>query len=97
MPNLITNYNLGSDLRNENPELNRQLSQMYSTTANVVNQKISKYVTNGTSRPHVNPPASSDFNKSFEEGDIFVRTDTNSAWIMSSRTSSFAVTWTLIT
>ncbi len=97
MPTLITNFNWGSAVRNDNPELTRQLSTAYSDTANVVNTKISKYVTNGDSKPNVNPPASSDFNKNFEIGDIYVRIDTNSAWIMTSRTSSIAVTWTLLT
>jgi hypothetical protein len=97
MPTMIQNFNWGSALRNENPELTRQLSIAYSDTAQVVNTKISKYATDGNLRPHVNPPASSDFNKNFEIGDIYVRTDTNTAWIMTSRTSSTAVTWTQIT
>lgn len=97
MPTLITNYNWGSSLRNENPELTRQLSNSYSDIANVMNTKVSKYTTDGVQRPHVDPPASSEFNKNFEIGDIYVRTDTNSAWIMTSRTTSTAVTWTIIT
>ena len=97
MPTLITDFNWGSSLRNENPELTRQLSEAYSGTAFCVNTKISKYVTDGVQKPHVNPPANSDFNKNFELGDIYVRTDTNTAWIMTSRTTSNAVTWTLVT
>lgn len=97
MPTLITNYNWGSSLRNDNPELNRQLSDAYSTTALTVNTKVSKYSTDGILRPHLNPPASSDFNKNFEIADIYVRTDTNTAWIMTGRTTSTAVTWTQIT
>jgi len=97
MPTLITNYNWGTSLRNENPELTRQLSQAYTDTALVVNTKVSKYTTDGLQRPHINPPANSDFNKNFEIGDIFVRTDTNAAWIMTSRTTANAVIWTLIT
>lgn len=97
MPTLITNFNWGSSVINANPELTRQLSTAYTDTALIVNTKVSKYVTNGSGRPNVNPPASSDFNKNFEIGDIYVRIDTNSAWIMTSRTSSIAVTWTLIT
>ncbi len=97
MPTLLTSYNWGAALRNENPDLARQLSQSYSDLALAVNSKISKYVTNGTSRPHVNPPANSDFNKNFEEADIYVRSDTDTAWIMTSRTSATAVVWTQIT
>lgn len=97
MPTLITNFNFGSSIRNQNPELNRQLSEAYTDTALVVNTKISKYVTDGSAKPHVDPPASSQFNVNFDLGDIYVRSDTDSAWIMTSRTSSSAVTWTLVT
>lgn len=97
MPTLLNDFNYGSDLRNNNPELNRQLSQAYTATANAVNTKVSKYVTDGTTKPNVNPPASSQLNANFEIGDVYVRTDTNTAWIMTSRTSSIAVTWKQIT
>lgn len=97
MPTLITNFNWGRAVNNANPELVRQLSQAYSDTANIVNTKISKYFTDGIQKPHVDPPASSDFNINFEIGDVFVRTDTDSAWMMTSRTTSSAVTWSLIT
>lgn len=96
MPTLITNFNYGSSLRNENPELARQLSIAYSDTANVVNTKISKYVTDGVQKPHMNPPANDAFNMNFEIADVFVRTDTDTAWMMTSRTTSSAVTWTQI-
>jgi len=97
MPTLITNYNWGSSLKNQNPELTRQLSDSRTEMALAVNTKVSKYNTDGNQRPHVNPPASSEFNKNFEICDIYVRTDTNTAWIMTSRTTSEAVTWTVIT
>ncbi len=106
MPTLIVNYNWGRSLQNFNPELTRQLSSAYTDTANAVNSKLSKYVTNGEERPNVDPPAtpdnprrrpSSPFNKSWEIGDIYVRTDMNMAWIMTSRTTAEDVVWTLIT
>ncbi len=97
MPTLITNFNWGTALKNANPELTRQLSAAYTDTALAVNTKISKYSTNGTSRPHMNPPANDQFNANFEICDVFVRSDTDQAWMMTSRTSSIAVTWTLIT
>ncbi len=97
MPTLITTFNWGGALRNDNPELARQLSDAYTNTANVVNVKVSKYFTDGKTKPNVDPPASSQFNMNFEIGDIYVRTDTDTAWIMTSRTSSIAVTWTQIT
>ncbi len=97
MPTLITNFNWGSSLVNENPGLTRQLSEAYGSTARVVNTKISKYVTDGVQRPHVDPPANDQFNANFELADIYVRSDTDTAWIMTSRTTSTAVSWTLIT
>lgn len=97
MPTLITNFNWGSALVNDNPSLTRQLADAYSNTARVVNTKISKYVTDGVQRPHVDPPANDPFNQNFELADIYVRQDTDTAWIMTSRTTSNAVTWTLIT
>lgn len=97
MPTLIQNFNWGASLRNNNPELTRQLSQAYTDTATAVNTKSSKYFTDGNQKPHVNPPANSDFNKNFEVGDLYVRTDTDTAWIMTSRTTSNAVTWKIIT
>lgn len=97
MPTLITNFNWGTALRNFNPELVRQLSQAYTDTAQVMNTKVSKYFTDGLQKPHVNPPANSQFNSNFEIADIYVRTDTNTAWIMTSRTTANAVTWTQIT
>jgi hypothetical protein len=97
MPFLSLNYNFGADLRNENPDLYRQLSEMYNSIAGVLNTKVSKYVTNGSSRPNVDAPANSQLNANYEIGDIYVRTDTNRAWIMTSRTTITAVTWTVIT
>lgn len=97
MPILANYFNYGSAVRNENPELNRQLSESYSKTAYAVNSKTSRYVTDGVRFPNVDPPANSDFNKNFELGDLYVRTDTNMAWIMTSRTTSESVTWTVIT
>ncbi len=97
MPTLSNNFNWGKALFNDNPELTRQLAQAYTQTALIVNGKVSKYVTDGDQKPNVDPPANSDFNKNFEIGDIYVRIDTDSAWIMTSRTNANAVTWKLIT
>jgi hypothetical protein len=97
MSRLNTTYNFGASLRNANPALNRQLGQIYNLIALALTDRVSKYVTNGEQRPHVDPPASSQFNVAFDIGDIYVRTDTDTAWIMTSRTTSEAVTWTVIT
>ncbi len=96
MPTIVTDFNFGDSLL-QNPQLNRQLAQIYTTLAQTVNTKISKYFTDGVLKPHVNPPASSQFNRNFDICDIYVRSDTNTAWIMTSRTSDIAVTWTQIT
>lgn len=94
MPRMITTTNWGSALRNENPELTRQLSEVYSDTAFVVNTKSSKYITN-VDPP--NPATPSQFNKNLEQGDFWVNSVTNNAWIMTSRTTDLLVTWKLIT
>lgn len=91
MPRLPTNYNFGRIERDENPELIRALSDMYSKTALEVNYRVSKRVVAGQ-----NPPASNEVNKNFEIGDMWIRTDTNGVWVMTSRTSDIAVTWTAV-
>ena len=97
MATLVNNFNFGTALYNSNRELTRQLGTLYSNIALVVNTKISKYFTDGVLKPHVNPPANNQFNKNFEICDIYVRTDTDTAWIMTSRTTDTAVIWTQIT
>jgi len=97
MPTLIQDFNWGQNLKNQNPELTRQMSKAYNDTALTVNSKSSKYTTDGNQKPHNNPPANDQFNKNFEIGDLFIRTDVDTAWIMTSRTSSEIVTWTQIT
>lgn len=92
MPVLAQKFNFGNALQNDNPDLYRQLDQTYTTTAQIVNTKISKYSTSG-----VDAPANNQLNANFEIGDIYVRTDTDTAWIMTSRTSNEIVNWQLIT
>lgn len=90
MSRLDERYNWGSELSKENPELYRQLNDVYFDIAKSSNGKSNKNVTDS------DPPANSQVNKNFDIGDIWVRTDTNSAWIMTSRTSAEAATWTSI-
>ena len=97
MPTVITKFNWGNALLNQNPLLTRQLSESYSDLAICINTKSSVYVTDGINKPHVNAPAVSSLNANYSIGDMFVRTDTDTAWIMTSRTTSEAVTWTQIT
>lgn len=97
MPTLIESFNWGRRQLEKDPELTRQLASAYNTTASTVNGKVSRYVTDGDRKPNVDPPATGQFNKNWDIGDIYVRTDTDMAWIMTSRTTAEAVTWTLIT
>ena len=92
MVTLAQRFNWGQNLIDSQPQMFRRLNEAYTNTAQVVNMKISKYSTSG-----VDAPANSSLNRNFEIGDVYVRTDTNTAWMMTSRTTDVAVTWTLIT
>jgi len=92
MPTLVTRYNWGKGADEEENRKNRQLSDTFSDIAITVNNKLSKRVISGQ-----NPPAIDQVNKNFEIGDVWVRTDTDDAWIMTSRTNDTTVTWTIIT
>ena len=94
MPTLILNYNWGGSLRNENPELTRQLAETFSNIAFCVNTKVSKYI-GTTDAP--DPVTPSQTNKNLDLGDIWVNKSTDVAWIMTSRTTDLLVTWTQIT
>lgn len=91
MTRLNTRFNWGATLAEENPDLYRQLNDTYTDTAETVNRKANR------NTDTVNPPANSPVNKNFDIGDIWVRTDNNTAFMMTSRTSAEAATWTLIT
>lgn len=90
--NLPLYKNFGSEIKEISPVLANQLTQMYSDIANAVSVNIKKNVVSGA-----DPAANEQRNSFFSIGDITVRTDTNTAWIMTNRTTPNAVTWTLIT
>ncbi len=90
--NLPLYKNFGSEVVELSPVLANQLSQMYSDIANSLSLAIKKNVVTGA-----NPAANDQRNSFFSVGDITVRTDTDTAWIMTSRTTPNAVTWTQIT
>ena len=90
--NLPLFKNFGGETRKLSPQLANQLSQMYTDIANAIAQAIKKDVRTGS-----DPLANDQRNSFFSIGDITVRTDTNKAWVMTSRTTPNAVTWTLIT
>lgn len=90
--NLPLYKNFGSEVKELSPVLSNQLSQMYSDIANSLALSVKKDVVSGA-----DPVANTQRNSFFSIGDITIRTDTDSAWIMTSRTTPNAVTWTLIT
>lgn len=90
--NLPLYKNFGSEVLELSPTLSNQLSQMYSDIVNALNLGIKKNVLTGA-----DPAANDQRNSIFSIGDIAVRTDTDQAWIMTSRTTPNAVTWTIIT
>lgn len=91
MPNQTPRFNWGTEIKNINPTLYNQLNDSFSSTARVLNTKTSKYRTN------VNPPADDQINTLFEEGDFWINEDTDTAWILTSRTTNTAATWKQIT
>lgn len=90
--NLPAYKNFGSEVNELSPELANQLSQMYTEIVSALSQGIKKDVVTGA-----DPAANAQRNSFFSVGDITVRTDTDMAWIMTSRTTPNVVVWTLIT
>lgn len=91
MPTLPRRYNFGGKLKEKSPEIVNQLTDLYEDIALVVNTKVSKRVISG-----VSPPANDQVNSFLEIGDMWIRTDTNGVWVMTSRTTPNAVTWTAV-
>lgn len=83
-------FNWGSELKDDNPTLHNQLTEVYASIARAMNTKASKMVAT------TNPPATGQVNSSFDIGDLWVNTATDAAWIMTSRASDITVTWTSI-
>jgi hypothetical protein len=90
--NLPLTRNWGNDLLATNPDFIRNLDEMYSKIALTLQVVIKKGVITGA-----DPAAVDQRNTLFSIGDITVRTDTNQAWILTSRTAPDTVVWTLIT
>lgn len=91
MPSQTPRFNWGAEIKNINDTLYNQLNDSFSSTARVLNTKTSKYITN------VNPPADDQINLNFEQADIWINQSTDTAWILTSRTTNTAVTWKQIT
>jgi len=92
MPTLPRTFNWGSKIKEFGNDLYNQLSKAYTDTADVLNTKVSKRVISNQ-----DPPASDQINRNYDIGDVWVRTDADRAWMMTSRTTDIAVTWTQIT
>lgn len=84
--------NFGNEVVNQMPQLARQLDEMYTDIANAMTFLVKKNILTNS-----NPAANDQRNSFFSIGDISIRTDTDTAWIMTSRTTPNAVTWTQIT
>jgi len=89
--NLPLKKNWGGAYTPENATLIRALDEMYTDIANSIGVLVKKNILSGA-----DPAANDQRNSFFSIGDIAVRTDTDAAWIMTSRTTPNAVTWTLI-
>ena len=87
--NLPLYKNFGQDIRELSPSLATQLTQMYTDIANAIRYGVKKNVITGS-----DPQAVDQRNSFFSIGDITVRTDTDSVWVMTSRTDPETVTWT---
>jgi hypothetical protein len=74
-------FNFGDEIKNINPTLYNQLNDFYIATARVLNTKPSTHTTN------TDPLASSQVNSGFLTGDFWVNQSTDTAWIMTSRTT----------
>lgn len=90
--NLPLKKNFGRELSDQLPYLARQLDEMYTDIANAINNVVKKNIVSGA-----DPVANDQRNSFFSVGDITIRTDTDTAWIMTSRTTPNIVVWTLIT
>lgn len=90
--NLPLKKNFGREVSEELPYLARQLDEMYTDIANSINNLVKKNIVSGA-----DPAVTDQRNSFFSIGDITIRTDTDKAWIMTSRTTPETVVWTLIT
>lgn len=91
MSRLQRRFNYGTEIKNVNDTLYNQLNDSYYSTATVVNTKSTRVVNT------INPPANDQINSGLDIGDFWVNSDTDTAWIMTSRVTAEQVTWKQIT
>ena len=90
--NLPLKKNWGAAYTDDNAVLNRSLDEMYTDIANAISPLVKKNILNGA-----DPAANDQRNRFFTIGDLAVRIDTDTAWIMTSRTDPDNVVWSQIT
>jgi len=91
MSRIPRKFNYGSEVKNINETLYNQLNDSYYEVSTCVSTKTTRF------EQKTNPPSSDKVNAGLDIGDIWINSATNSAWIMTSRTTAASVTWTLIT
>ena len=91
MSRLPIRFNFGSAIKTLSDQLYNQLNDSYFSIAAAVNVRPTIRVETG------DPPAQSQANGGLSVGDIWINQTTDSAWIMTSRTSLESVTWKQIT
>lgn len=91
MSRLSRRFNWGSELKNINQTLYNQLNDSYFSISVAVNTKSTRMVSD------FDPPASDPINAGLDIGDLWVNQKSNTAWIMTSRSTTNSVTWTQIT
>lgn len=97
MSRISTRYNWGKEIEDKYPELFRRLNEIYTDLALVINETSRVAISPNPKIPGSladDPPMDSPFNVNFDIGDKYVRTDTNAVWVLTSRTTPEAVTWT---
>ena len=83
-------YNFGNANNNENPDLYKQLNDIYTRLANAANSSVKKVI-----RGYA-PSSSSPENASLSVGDVWIDEIGNAAYIMTSRANSENVNWLAI-
>lgn len=91
MSRLQRRFNFGTEIKNVNDTLYNQLNDSYYTTATTVNTKSTRMVNT------INAPANDQINAGLDIGDFWVNSETDTAWIMTSRVTAQQVTWKQIT
>lgn len=91
MSRLTRRFNYGTEIKNINDTLYNQLNDSYYSTATVVNTKSTRFAAT------IDAPANDQANAGLDIGDLWINSDSDTAWIMTSRISPEQVTWKQIT